>query len=138
VEKLSERAFLEQLVSAFPQIKEEVYDEDSDGLISLQVGCLTRYTIKAINDNKVSTALKCFRFVEQMLDKVNSNIESALVISLIGHLKFDKNPDLYDSFPKRLKELKAALDKHHKSFARPKKIKKKIKKTSKPAKKIRR
>ena|ERR1700733_3844969 len=134
VDKLDETAFLEDLVDAFPAIKEQVYSEDN---ISIQVGCLRIYCQKAINDNNIAAALKSFRFVDRMLDKVNFSIENALVISLIGSLKFDKNPDLYNSVPDRLKEYKVTLAEHYKSFSAPKKIKNKVKKTSKPSRKIR-
>ena len=90
-------------------------DDDLTGLITLQVGCLTRYTQKAIDANNIPTALKCFQFVERMINEVEFNIENSLVIGWIGRLKFEKNERLYTQFPANLKTLRIKLDEHYNS-----------------------
>ncbi len=97
--------FIGDLVSTFPEIKEEVFDEDWVGLIHLQVSCFTRYTQKAIDNDDILLALKCFEFVENNLNKVKSNVNNALVISWIFHLNFNNNEQLFLSFPEELKQI---------------------------------
>jgi len=113
VEKKDEKAFIEELVNTFPEIKEEVLDEDWAGLIHLQVGDFMRFTQKAIDSNDASTALKCFQFVDENINKVGSKVENALVISWVFHLNFNRNENLHSQFPSALKEIRVKLEEHY-------------------------
>jgi hypothetical protein len=120
--KMDDKTFLNELVNAFPEIREDVYDKDWMGLISLQVGCFKRYTQKAIDTNNIPVALKCFQFVEEIINKVEFDIENALVISWISHLSFTKNENLYSQFPPDLKEIFIKLQQHYNSVSKDEKL----------------
>ena len=72
ITKKGDESFINELVTTFSEIKDEVLDEDWTGLIHVQVGCFTRFTQKAIDGNDLSVALKCFKFVENVIDEVES------------------------------------------------------------------
>jgi len=85
--------------------------------IHIQVGCLTLFTQKAIDDNNIPLVLRCFQFVYDNIDIVSSEIENALVISWVFHLTFVRNPELYDLFPPKLKELRVKLEEWENNLA---------------------
>jgi hypothetical protein len=116
MKKKDSRTFINELITAFPEIKDEVLDEDWIGLIHLQISCLTRYTQKAIEANDVSKALKCFEFVNSIIDQVSFKIENALVVSWVFHLTFQNNTELYKLFPIKLKELKIKFEQWEKDY----------------------
>ncbi len=101
--------FIEVLVTKFPDIKEEVLNEDYHDLISLQVGCFTRFTQKAINAGDRNTALKCFHFADNCIDTVEYGVENSLAISWAAKLKFDNHDDLYTLFPAKIKLIREGL-----------------------------
>ena len=68
-----------------------------------------RFTQKAIDANNNSLVLKCFQFVDVNINEVEFKIENSLVISWLGKLNFDNNPDLYNRLPKKLKKLYIGL-----------------------------
>jgi hypothetical protein len=125
--KEDETAFINELVNTFPEIKKDVLDEDWVGLIHLQVGCFTRYTQRAIDINNISVAMKCFKFVEDIINKVEFNIENALVLSWISHLNFNKNETLYAQFPSELKQIRIKLEEHYANASENKKLNKFLK-----------
>ena len=98
--------FIDELVNAFPEIREEVLDEDSIGSIHMQVGDFTRFTQHAIDTNNVPVALKCFQFVDDIISKVSDRVKDALEISWVFHLSFIRNENLYKQFPSALKEFR--------------------------------
>ena len=114
--KKNSEIFIDELIKAFPEIKDEVLDEDWIDLIHIQVGCLTRYTQKAIDDDNIEVALKCFQFVNNILNQVEFKIENSLVISWVFHLTFHKNMELYKLFPIKLKELKIKFEELEKDY----------------------
>jgi len=114
--------FIDELISTFPKIREEVLDEDWIGLIHLQVGCFTRYTQKAIDDNNISAALNCFQFVEERLNKVQFEIENALVISWMTKLDFTKNERLYNLISPDFKYLRKTFEDHYNNPSKKEKL----------------
>lgn len=115
-EKLKNReTFVSYLAEKFPSIKDELLDEDYEGLLSLQIGVFRAYTQKSIDTFDNNTALKCFKFVDHVLSEVDNNVENSLVISFLGKLNFIKNPNLKEMLPKKLKVFIDALDNHSKS-----------------------
>ena len=105
-----DESFINELVSTFPEIREYVLNEDNNGLIHIQVGDFTIFTQKAIDDNNVPLALKCFKFVEEVINKVKPKTKDALIISWIFHLYFGRNESLYAQFPPGLKEIRNKLE----------------------------
>jgi hypothetical protein len=95
--------FINELVSAFPEIKDEVLDEDYLGLISLQIGCFKRFTQKAIDIDDLVTVKKCFEFVNRKFETVEFEIENALLISYLGKLNITKNSEVEKLLSTKLK-----------------------------------
>lgn len=96
-------AFIDELVDAFPEIREEVLDEDYVGLITLQIGCFRRFTQKAIDAKDLDIVRKCFQFVDVNIGVVENKIENALYISYLAHLNIVKNSKVEKLLPNKLK-----------------------------------
>ena len=111
--KKNNTSFISDLINTFPEIKEEVLDEDWLNLISLQIGCFRRFTQKAIDNNNISLVIKCFRFADDNIDIAEFNIENSLAISWLGKLNFDNNKNAYQLLSPKLKELYVKLQKHY-------------------------
>ena len=120
--KKKKRAFIDDLIKAFPEITDDVLDEDWRGLISLQIACFTRYTQNAIDSNNIPLSLKCFQFVEDHLNKVDLAIENSLIISWTCKLNFTNNDKLYVQFPSTLKEIRAEVENHYNSVSSNEKL----------------
>lgn len=78
--------FLDLLTQQFPAIKEEVLDEDWNGLIHLQVACFYRYANQCIISGRLYEVRRCFDFFEKTIEKVESRTENALYVSFLEHL----------------------------------------------------
>jgi len=104
-----QHSFIEDLVNHFPEIKDEVLDDDWTGLITLQIGCFMRFTQKAIDTNDITTIKNCFWFVDDNLDAVEFNVENSLTISWLGKLDFAKNKVAFDLLSTKLKNLYTQL-----------------------------
>jgi len=118
----TEEYFINDLVSAFPDLKEEILDEDWMGLTSLQIGCFLKFTQRAIDENDVSLALKCFQFVDYDINKVKFEIENSLVISWINKLDFTKNENLYELFPDDFKDIRKKFEDQYDSPSKNEKL----------------
>jgi hypothetical protein len=70
MEKKNLKQFIEKLGDMFPEIKEELLDEDIAGLTALQIDCFTRFTQHTINNYDTDTVSKCFQFVDHEIDIV--------------------------------------------------------------------
>ncbi|MEE1946447.1 hypothetical protein VRU48_15085 [Pedobacter sp. KR3-3] len=112
ISKKDEKTFINDLVNNFPEIKEEVLDEDIADLLSLQVGCFKRFTQNAIDLNDLITIERCFGFVDENFEQVIFKIENSLVISFLGHLDFSKNPKIEKMLSEKLKKILKALRLH--------------------------
>jgi len=99
--------FITGLVNTFPNLKEELSDEFCADLIHLQVAIFARFTQKAIDSNNIPAALKCFEFVEQIIDNINDSIKNALIISWVIHLTFIRNENMYARFPADFKAIRS-------------------------------
>lgn len=111
--KKNNTSFISDLINNFPEIKEEVLDEDWLNLISLQIGCFRRFTQKAIDNNSIALITKCFQFVDDNIDIVEFNVEKSLVISWLGKLNFENNKNAYQLLSSKLKELYVKLQKYY-------------------------
>jgi hypothetical protein len=84
--QLSRKAFLQLLADSFPEIAEEVLDEDYIGLIHLQVGAMARYANRLIQAGRFDVLKKLFDFFHHTVTKVDSNTENALYVSFLEHV----------------------------------------------------
>lgn len=118
----NEQVFIENLIDNFPELEEEILDEDYLGIITLQIGCFKRFTQKAIDSNDLATAKECFRFVDENIDQVEGKIENALYITYLGHLKFEKNNAAKKLLPDRLKSAIKDITTHENSTPKNNKL----------------
>ena len=112
---MNNKEFIDKLTNTFPEIKEEVMDEDFEGLITLQIGCFMRYTQKAIDTNNEISINNSFQFVLDNLESVNDRIENALYISFLNKLSFTKNISAKSLLPPKLLAAKNKMDEYDKA-----------------------
>ena len=84
--ELTQAAFLTSLVAHFPSLASEVLDEDYEGLIHLQVGCLARYANACLATARLDELARVIRFFEATVERVDSRTENALYVSFLEHL----------------------------------------------------
>ena len=108
--------FINDLINTFPEIKEEVLDEDYEGLITLQIGCFMRFINNAINANDLVLFKKCMDFIAQNINIVDKRIENSLVISCLGKLKIPKGSQIEGLIPKELESLIDTLEAYYDSM----------------------
>jgi len=101
--------FIKDWVDRFPEIAEEVLDEDYIGIFTLQIGCFKRFTQKAIDLGDLETIRKCFNFMEENISGVEFKIENALFISYLGKLDFKGSSQIENLMPQRLKKVLSEL-----------------------------
>jgi|GEM_PF-1662484 len=123
------QTFLNDLVTAFPEVKDEVLDDGYEDLIALQVGCLTKFTQAAINTEDWKTVDRCIKFVNENFENVEFSVENSLAISYLGQLNFPQRTLAEKLLPKKLFEIREALLQHYETLTNlphraPKKIKK--------------
>ena len=77
---MSPDKYFELLVIDFPQIKNEIEEEDSD-MIHMRMERFAEYTIEQIKSRKYEEVKRCFNFQESKIDLINSDLENALLVS---------------------------------------------------------
>lgn len=87
--ELTQAAFLTSLVTQFPSLASEVFDEDYEGLIHLQVSCLTRYANACFATARLDELARVIRFFESTVERVDSSTENALYVSFLEHLELE-------------------------------------------------
>lgn len=113
MDKINENKFITQLIIAFPEIKEEVLDEDYRGHITMQVGCFRRLTQHALDNEGDEILIKCFGFVADWIDRVEFRVENSLTITWLGKLNFEKNKNAYSLLSPELQERYTILQNHY-------------------------
>ncbi|MHA4895223.1 DUF7674 family protein [Pedobacter sp. PWIIR3] len=88
---MNNKEFINYMVSTFPEIEDDVLDEDNDGLITLQLGYFMRYVQNALDKNDEKIIKKCFDFVEECAGHVEFKVENALYLSVLNKLDFKQN-----------------------------------------------
>ena len=119
-----QEVFLKELIEAFPEIRDEIMDEDYLGLITLQIGCFKRFTQIAIDKNELDVIKKCFLFVDENIEIVEYAVKNALYISYLGHLNIPKKSKANKLLTINLKNILAELDKYNKSVSKNEKLNK--------------
>ncbi|SFS87253.1 DUF7674 family protein [Mucilaginibacter polytrichastri] len=88
---MDEENFISQLIGEFPEIKDDILDEDNLGLISLQIISFKVFTQKAIDAEDLKLVKRCFLFVDRVFDAVSPSTNNSLVISYLVKLVFKEN-----------------------------------------------
>jgi len=127
MKKKDHQTFIDELIVAFPEIKDEVLDEDYLGLTTLQIGCFKRFTQKAIDNNDLILVKKCFDFVDSNIDVVEYNVENSLVISYLGKLNFSNDCEVDKLLTKKLRELRVTLAEYYATPSKNEKLNKFLK-----------
>ncbi|MFC1226683.1 hypothetical protein ACFE6N_22960 [Pedobacter sp. BG31] len=107
---MNNEEFMNMLVGMFPKIKDDVLDEDVNGLVGLQIGYFKRFVQNAIDENDLIEIKKCFQFINDNIEKVDYKVKNAIYLSLLNKLSFDKNPNAEKFLPKKLLSAKGDLD----------------------------
>jgi len=89
---MNNKEFINALIKVFPEIKDDVLDEDNDGLITLQISFFRKFAQNAVDNDDLLTIRKCFQFVDDMIGNVDDRIENALYLSFLNKLSFVGNP----------------------------------------------
>lgn len=105
----SKEEFIQDLVDLFPEIKDEIKEEDDPGIITLQIGCFRHFTQEAIDNRDFDTLMKCYGFVERNIALLEYKMENTLYISWLGKLDFQRNQQAEKSLPVKLKNAFEAL-----------------------------
>lgn len=97
------RAFINDLILAFPEIEEEVLDEDNLNSITLQLIEFKAFTQKAIDSNDLETVKRCFEFVASNWNSIEFEMENSLTITYLAKLKIIKDSNAERLLPTMLK-----------------------------------
>ena len=89
--EISHAEFIKSAAEQFPAIAAEIFDEDYEGLIHLQVACLTRYANGCLDKNNLTEFERILRFVDYVLPKVDSRLDNALHVSFVEDLGLDED-----------------------------------------------
>jgi hypothetical protein len=119
-----QKTFINELVTVFPEINSEVYDEDYLGLISLQIGCFRRFTQKAIDNNDLDTVKKCFDFVDANLETAVFGVENSLMISYLGKLNIIECSAVDRLLSSKMKSAREQLTSYYESLSKDEKVNK--------------
>ena len=103
---MNKKDFLNKLIQCFPDIKEEILDNDYNGLFSLQVGVFRDITQKAIDTHDLENVEKYTQFILDNFDDFDDDVNNSIVLSYIQKLNFKdyKTPPFFMNFQKELKE----------------------------------
>lgn len=105
--------FIMDLVNVFPRIREEVLDEDYEGLLTLQIGCFRKFTQEAIDEGEWNLVSQCFSFVNENIGKVEHKVENALYLSYLGKLNIGKGSRVEKLLPPDLKRAYDEIGSYH-------------------------
>ena len=103
---MNKKDFLNKLIQCFPDMKEEILDDDYNELFSLQVGVFRDITQKAIDTHDLENIEKYTQFILDNFDDFDDDVNNSIVLSYIQKLNFKdyKTPSFFMNFQKELKE----------------------------------
>ena len=103
---MNKKDFLNKLIQCFPDMKEEILDDDYNGLFSLQVGVFRDITQKAIDTHDLENVEKYTQFILDNFDNFDDDVNNSIILSYIQKLNFKdyKTPSFFMNFQKELKE----------------------------------
>ena len=91
--EISRDELLTLLAEQFPEIEEELFDEDYAGLIHLQIGLLANHTNENIEKARFDEIQRIFDFFSVVIEKLDSTTENAFYVSFLEHLNMDGNSE---------------------------------------------
>lgn len=97
--------FIQDLIKLFPEIEEDILDEDNMDSITLQMIEFKVFTQKAIDNNDLSTVKKCFDFINEQFNGVEYRVKNALAITYLWHLKITPNSSVERLLSTQLKDI---------------------------------
>ena len=103
---MNKKDFLNKLIQCFPDMKEEILDDDYNELFSLQVGVFRDITQKAIDTHDLENVEKYTQFILDNFDNFDDDVNNSIILSYIQKLNFKdyKTPSFFMNFQKELKE----------------------------------
>lgn len=103
---MNKKDFLNKLIQCFPDMKEEILDDDYNGLFSLQIAVFRDITQKAIDTHDLENVEKYTQFILDNFDDFDDDVNNSIVLSYIQKLNFKdyKTPSFFMNFQKELKE----------------------------------
>ncbi|MBB1646286.1 MULTISPECIES: DUF7674 family protein [Sphingobacterium] len=84
--------FIADLIRIFPNLEEEILDEDYSFSITLQMGSLKRYIQKAIDDDNSDLFDAVVAFLNENLPLVDKKVQNTIFISFLEKLDFSGTP----------------------------------------------
>ncbi|MCO6511074.1 MAG: hypothetical protein J5I65_09800 [Aridibacter famidurans] len=86
VEKRLIEEFLREMLSLYPQLKEDV--EENEGLLHCQMSALQRFAEDLCEKRKLEEARECFDFVDKYFVLARSDLLNAINVSFLEYFKF--------------------------------------------------
>lgn len=105
--------FIDDLIKVFPDVKEEMLDEDYSFSITLQMGRLKRYIQKAIDENNSDIFDSMVVFFVENLPLVDEKVQNAIFISFLGKLDFSGTPKFKQKLVGALGRVRADLERYY-------------------------
>lgn len=112
--------YLQQLSEQFPEIKEELLDEDYEGLITLQTGVFKRFIQKAIQNNDVPALKRSFTYLNNNFDLFDDKVQNSIVVSLLEHLELNSTAN--NLLPAKIRNIINQLSNYNNSADNNKKL----------------
>ncbi|MGJ1454510.1 DUF7674 family protein [Sphingobacterium multivorum] len=105
--------FIADLIRIFPNLEEEILDEDYSFSITLQMGSLKRYIQKAIDDDNSDIFDAVVAFLNENLPLVDKKVQNAIFISFLEKLDFSGTPKFRQKLVGTLGRARADLERYH-------------------------
>lgn len=112
--------FPEILASEFPQIEEEV--RENDGLVHMQMDDFARWMQRAIHAGDWPELKRCVHLADRVWQVGEPYLRNALAVFCLEHLTFPDptGPRAFAMLTRELRETWEALDRLHATLAAPK------------------
>ena len=104
--------FIQDLIKLFPEIEENILDEDNLDSITLQMIEFKVFTQKAIDSNDLPTVKKCFDFINEQFNWVDYRVKNALAITYLWHLKITLNSSVERLLSPQIKDIIKGINTH--------------------------
>jgi len=108
---MDEKVFIEQLANKFPEIKDDLLDEDYEGLLTLQIGVFKNATQKAIDCGDFNLVDQYLNYILDKFPEFDNRIENSVILSYIGKLDFKDYP-----ISKFIKQIQENLEEYNQSM----------------------
>lgn len=112
--------YLQQLAEQFPEIEEELLDEDYEGLITLQTGVFKRFIQKAILDNDEPVLKRSFKYLNDNFELFDDKVQNSIVVSLLEHLELNSTAN--NLLPVKIRSIINQLSNYNNSADKNKKL----------------